>query len=90
MTTFWRWHVTDHPNGAATKKACRCRPCPGANAGNGGAVYGLGLVGAAVYFWRRADSPAARGLALGKALVWPAILVYEALDAVRRKTDAQA
>lgn len=43
-----------------------------------GAVYGLGFIGAAVYF-----IPHATGFWMGvvgflKALVWPAFLVYEA------------
>lgn len=72
----------------AKQQGSRCRPAAGANAGNGGAVYCLGLIGAAVYFWRRADSRAAHGLALLKALVWPAFLVHEAFEALRREQDA--
>ena len=45
----------------------------------GGAVYGLGLIGALVYFLRTADSREDYLLAVGKAVVWPAILVYLAL-----------
>lgn len=82
--------MTDHATGQETKGTGHCRPCSGAKAGNGGAVYGLGLVGAAVYFWRRADSPATRGLAVCKALVWPAFLVYEAFGALHRKEDVEA
>jgi hypothetical protein len=48
-------------------------PPPGA-----GPVYGLGFIGALAWFWGQADDPRSRGLAVGKALVWPAILVYEA------------
>jgi hypothetical protein len=49
-----------------------------------GAVYALGMVGALVYFARAAQSPRDYAVAAGKALVWPAILVYLAL----RKLDA--
>ncbi len=77
--------MTDQAAREATEKLSRRRPSAGANAGNGSAVYGLGLIGAAVYFWRRADSPKARGLALLKAVVWPAFLVYEAFDALHNK-----
>ncbi len=47
--------------------------------GPAGAVYGLGVIGAAVYY-----ISAASGFWMGvagflKALVWPAFLVYEAL-----------
>jgi hypothetical protein len=45
----------------------------------GGAVYGLGLIGAIVYFAGSAASPREYVFALGKALVWPAILVHLAL-----------
>jgi hypothetical protein len=45
----------------------------------GGAVYGLGMVGALVYFAGSADSPRGYAVAVGKAMVWPAILVYLAL-----------
>jgi hypothetical protein len=45
----------------------------------GGAVYGLGMIGALVYFLRTAESREDYVLAVGKAVVWPAILVYLAL-----------
>lgn len=45
--------------------------------GTAGAVYGLGLVGAAVYYIQQADNFLTGTLGLLKALVWPAILVYE-------------
>ncbi len=44
----------------------------------GNAVYGLGLVGAAVYFISTATSFWLGVLGFLKALVWPAFLVYEA------------
>lgn len=46
--------------------------------GSGGAVYGLGLIGAVVYFWQQADDFVEYVIAVLKALVWPAFLVYEA------------
>jgi hypothetical protein len=46
---------------------------------NGGAVYGLGMIGAAVYFFTTATTRDERLLAIPKAIVWPAILVYLAL-----------
>ena len=45
----------------------------------GGAVYGLGMIGALVYFAGSAGSPREYAIALGKAVVWPAILVHLAL-----------
>lgn len=44
----------------------------------GGGLYGLGLIGAAVYFISTATSFWAGVLGFLKALVWPALLVYEA------------
>jgi len=44
-----------------------------------GAVYVLGVVGAAVYYIRVAASFWGGVLGFLKALVWPAFLVYDAL-----------
>lgn len=44
--------------------------------GSGGAVYGLGVVGAAVYYISIATSFWAGVLGFLKAIVWPAFLVY--------------
>jgi hypothetical protein len=49
----------------------------------GGAIYGLGLIGALVWFWQQADGPEERILGVLKAFVWPAFLVYEAFKALR-------
>lgn len=46
----------------------------------GGAVYGLGLIGAAIYFISHADTFWMGVLGFLKAIVWPAILIYEAFD----------
>ncbi|MBE0650880.1 MAG: hypothetical protein IH595_08555 [Bacteroidales bacterium] len=43
-----------------------------------GAVYGLGFVGAAVYFISHATSFWVGVLGFIKAIVWPAVLVYDA------------
>jgi len=41
----------------------------------------LGLIGAAAYYWRHSDDGAgAKARALGKALVWPAFVVYGVLE----------
>lgn len=44
-----------------------------------GAIYGLGVVGAAIYFISYASSFGSGILGFLKALVWPAVLVYELL-----------
>jgi hypothetical protein len=43
-----------------------------------GAVYGLGFIGAAIYFIAHATSFWMGVLGFLKAIVWPAFLVYEA------------
>ncbi len=48
----------------------------GAHAGAGGGVYGLALIGALVYYFQNAQSFLDFVLGFLKALVWPAILVY--------------
>ncbi len=44
-----------------------------------GAVYGLGLIGAAIYYIQQAPSFWPGVVGFLKALVWPVFLVYEAL-----------
>lgn len=44
----------------------------------GGAVYGLGMIGALVYFVGTSKGGSDYALAVGKAIVWPAIMVYRA------------
>ncbi len=45
----------------------------------GGAVYGLGFIGALVHFIQNATSFGDGLLGVLKALVWPALVVYQAL-----------
>jgi hypothetical protein len=47
-----------------------------------GAVYGLGLIGAAIYYISTAAGFWMGVLGILKALVWPAFLVYEALKSI--------
>ena len=44
-----------------------------------GAFYGLGFIGAAIYYISHAATFWAGVLGFLKAMVWPALLVYEAL-----------
>ena len=53
----------------------------GAAAG-GGAIYGLGIFGALVYYWQQADTFWEYVLALLQGVVWPAFLVYEGFSAL--------
>lgn len=47
--------------------------------GGGEAVYGLGFVGAAVFYIKTASSFSAGAIGFLKAIVWPSFLVYELL-----------
>lgn len=45
--------------------------------GAGGGVYGLGMIGAAVYFIQQSVGFWAGAVGILKAIVWPAFLVYK-------------
>jgi hypothetical protein len=53
----------------------------GAAAG-GGAIYGLGIFGALVYYWQQADTFWEYVLAVLQGVLWPAFLVYEGFSAL--------
>lgn len=46
---------------------------------SGGAVYGMGFIGAAIYYISHATSFGMGVWGFVKAIFWPAFLVYEAL-----------
>lgn len=54
------------------------------NAACGAAVYGLGLVGAAIYFIGQTVTFGAGVIGFLKALVWPAFLVYQAFEVLAK------
>jgi hypothetical protein len=49
---------------------------------SGGAIYGLGILGAWVWFWQQADGFWEYALAILQGLFWPAFMVYEAFAAL--------
>lgn len=53
----------------------------GAAAG-GGAIYGLGILGAWVWFWQQADVWWEYLLAILQGIIWPAFMVYQAFQAL--------
>jgi len=55
---------------------CKCNP------GCGGAVYGLGFIGAAIYYISTATGFWMGVLGVLKAIVWPAFLIYSALKSL--------
>lgn len=54
--------------------------------GSGGfdAVYGIGMIGAWVYYFKRAATNQERIRAFFKGLVWPAFLVYDLLEFLKK------
>ncbi|MCC6934232.1 MAG: hypothetical protein IT406_00850 [Candidatus Yanofskybacteria bacterium] len=50
-------------------------PCT--NRSSSGAVYGMGFIGAAVYFIQQATSFGSGVVGFLKAIVWPAFMVYK-------------
>jgi len=48
--------------------------------GAGGAIYGLGFIGAVVYFISHASGFWIGVLGVLKAIVWPALMIYYLLD----------
>ncbi len=53
--------------------------------GGSDAVYGIGMVGAWVYYWKRAATTQERIQAILKGFVWPAFLVYELFVFLEKK-----
>lgn len=47
--------------------------------GDSGAIYGLGMIGALFYFLGNATSFGMVMLGIGKAIFWPAILMFKLL-----------
>jgi len=61
----------------AKKQECCVNECkPGASAGAGGALYGLGFLGASIYYVTTAPDLWMALFGIVKAIFWPAILVY--------------
>jgi hypothetical protein len=52
--------------------------------GSSGPVYGLGMIGACVFYLKRATTNEERVKGFLKALVWPAFLVYELLTFLKK------
>lgn len=47
-----------------------------------GAIYGLGILGAWVYFWQQADQFWEYLWAIVQGLLWPAFMVYQVFVAL--------
>ena len=53
--------------------------------GGSGAVYGIGLIGAWVYYFKRATTFREGIVGFFKGLFWPAFLVYELLVFLKKE-----
>ncbi len=63
-------------------KCCNLMKCGGKGSA-GGVIYGLGLVGAGVYFLQHADTFWMGALGVLKAIVWPALVIYRVLEVLQ-------
>jgi hypothetical protein len=52
------------------------------NAG-GGAIYGLGVIGALIYFLQHSATLLMGLIGIVKAIFWPAILLYKVLEMLK-------
>jgi hypothetical protein len=52
------------------------------NAGSG-AIYGLGVIGALIYFLQHSTTFLTAIIGIIKAFFWPAIIVFKALELLR-------
>lgn len=57
--------------------------CKNSRSGTPDAVYGLGLIGALVYFIQHATSFPDGLLGILKAIIWPALLIYKLLELLK-------
>lgn len=48
-----------------------------------GAIYGLGLIGAAVYYIQHAATFGAGIVGVVKAIFWPGVILYKVLELLR-------
>ena len=53
--------------------------------GGSDTIYGIGLIGAWVYYFKQATTTQERVNAFFKGLVWPAFLVYDLLVFLKKK-----
>jgi len=53
------------------------------NCGTSGAIYGLGFIGALVYYLQHATTFLIGILGVLKAIVWPALLIYKVFEVLK-------
>ena len=67
------------PNTTPSPKVPKCTNACHTHPAGGGALYGLGTIGALVYYLPGSSGVGDFLFRLGKALVWPALVVYHIL-----------
>lgn len=63
-------------------KSCHCHKKIN-TCGSSGAVYGLGLLGAAVYYIQHSTTFWMGAIGVLKAIVWPAFLIYKVVELLK-------
>ncbi len=53
--------------------------------GSSGAVYGLGVIGACIFYISRGTTTQEKAMGFLKALVWPVFLVKQALEVLEKE-----
>lgn len=53
------------------------------NHAGSGAIYGIGVLGAAVYFLQHATTFLAGVIGLVKAIFWPGVVLYKVLELLK-------
>lgn len=51
-------------------------------AAGGSAIYGIGILGAWVFFWQQAEGLGEHLLAVLQGILWPAFMVYQGFSAL--------
>ncbi len=62
------------------KKNWTMKGCGGCGGNAGGAIYGIGFLGALYYFLSTSPNAGAALLGVVKAVIWPAIFVFKMLE----------
>lgn len=57
--------------------------CKGRGGMRSGTIYGMGFIGAAVYFVQQATGFWMGVLGVLKAMVWPAVLIYKVFEMMK-------
>jgi hypothetical protein len=70
------------PFGIPSPRRCEMANSNSGVVAGGGALYGLGIFGAWVYFWQQADAFWEYVWAVFQGLFWPAFMVYELFRAL--------